>query len=108
MGLPKLTFTLKKAARTVAARTSQSVVALIIRDSKANGVHAIYQESDIPSTLGADNAAYIKRAMIGHINRPRRGLRLRDRRSGGDRHRLQRSGELQLRLPLRPRRHFRR
>ena len=31
MGLPKLTFTLKKAARTVAARTSQSVVALIIR-----------------------------------------------------------------------------
>lgn len=70
MGLPKLTFTLKKAARTVAARTSQSVVALIIRDSKANGVHAIYQESDIPSTLGADNAAYIKRAMIGHINRP--------------------------------------
>ena len=70
MGLPKLTFTLKTAARTVAARTSQSVVALIIRDSKANGVHAIYQESDIPSTLGADNAAYIKRAMIGHINRP--------------------------------------
>jgi len=70
MGLPKLTFTLKKAARTVAARTSQSVVALIIRDSKANGVHAIYQESDIPSTLGADNVAYIKRAMIGHINRP--------------------------------------
>ena len=33
-------------------------------------MHAVYQESDIPSTLGADNIAYIKRAMIGHINRP--------------------------------------
>lgn len=70
MGLPNLSFTLKRAAGTVAARTSQGVVALIIRDSKANGVHAIYQESDIPSALGADNIAYIKRALTGGINRP--------------------------------------
>ncbi len=70
MGLPQLTFSLEKAASTVAARTSRGTVALIIRDSKANGVHAVYQESDIPSALGADNIAYIKRAMTGHINRP--------------------------------------
>lgn len=28
------------------------------------------QESDIPTTLGADNIAYIKRTLMGYINRP--------------------------------------
>lgn len=72
MGLPTLTFTLKKAAGSVAARATQGIVALIVRDTAegAKGVHKIYQESDIPSALGADNVAYIKRAMTGYINRP--------------------------------------
>jgi len=70
MGLPELTFTLKKAAETVSTRISRGAVALILRDSKANGVHVVCQESDIPTTLGADNIAYIKRALMGYINRP--------------------------------------
>lgn len=61
MGLPELTFTLKKAAETVSTRISRGAVALILRDAKANGVHVVCQESDIPTTLGADNIAYIKR-----------------------------------------------
>ena len=46
MGLPELTFTLKKAAETVSTRISRGAVALILRDSKANGVHVVCQESD--------------------------------------------------------------
>lgn len=70
MGLPQLTFELAKAADSVVARTTRGIVGMIIKDTKSIGVHVIYQESDIPSDLGADNIAYIKRALIGHINRP--------------------------------------
>lgn len=70
MGLPELTFTLKKAAETVSTRISRGAIALILRDAKANGVHVVCQESDIPTTLGADNIAYIKRTLMGYINRP--------------------------------------
>lgn len=71
-GLPTLTFTLRKAAASVASRTAQGAVALIVKDTAdgAAGVHTVYQEADIPAALGADNKAYIKRALIGHINRP--------------------------------------
>lgn len=70
MGLPQLTFELKKAADTVAARTAQGVIGMILKDTKSVGVHVIYQESDIPTDLGADNIAYIKQALIGYVNRP--------------------------------------
>ena len=97
MGLPELTFTLKKAAETVSTRISRGAVALILRDSKANGVHVVCQESDIPTTLGADNIAYIKRALMGYINRPS-GVRLRCAGSRNDRGGLRRAGGLHLRL----------
>lgn len=70
MGLPELTFTLRKAAETVSNRISRGAVALILRDSEANGVHVVCQDSDIPTSLGANNTAYIKRALTGYINRP--------------------------------------
>lgn len=70
MGLPELTFTLTQAAETAAARLYSGNVALILRDAKANGVYTIHRESDFPAGLGAANADYIRRAMIGSINRP--------------------------------------
>lgn len=70
MGLPELTFSLKKAADTVATRVSAGIVAMILRDAKANGLYTINRESDIPSELGADNIAAIKRAMVGYITKP--------------------------------------
>lgn len=70
MGLPELTFSLKKAADSVATRVSAGIVAMILRDSKANGLHTINRESDIPSELGAANIAAIKRAMAGYITKP--------------------------------------
>ena len=70
MGLPELSFSLKKAAATVASRVSSGIVALILRDAKANGIWTIHRESDIPGELGEANAAAIRRAMEGYINRP--------------------------------------
>lgn len=67
MGLPEL-FSLRKAAQTVAAQVSAGNVALILRDAKANGVHAIYRESDIPSELGAPTPAEaVKKLLPGEI-----------------------------------------
>ena len=57
MGLPELSFSLKKAAATVASRVSSGIVALILRDAKANGIWTIHRESDIPVELGEANAA---------------------------------------------------
>lgn len=70
MGLPTISFTLKKAAATVAARVSSGRVALILRDEKAQGVHTVYQEGDIPAELGEANKAAVIRALIGYITRP--------------------------------------
>ena len=70
MGLPELTFALKKAADNVATRVSAGIVAMILRDAKANGLHTINRESDIPSELGVDNINAIKRAMVGYITKP--------------------------------------
>ena len=63
MGLPQLTFELKKAADTVAARATQGIAGMIPRDTRALGVHVIYQEGDIPAELGADSTADIKRLL---------------------------------------------
>lgn len=70
MGLPELTFSLEKAASSVASRISSGVVALILRDTAANGLYTIHRESDIPKALGAENTAAIRRAMTGYITRP--------------------------------------
>lgn len=70
MGLPELTFSLKKAADNVATRVSAGIVAMILRDANANGLHTINRESDIPAALGAANIAAIKRAMVGYITKP--------------------------------------
>lgn len=70
MGLPELTFSFRKAADTVTNRVASGIVAMILRDTKENGVHTINRESDIPSGLSAANAAAIKRAMLGYINKP--------------------------------------
>lgn len=70
MGLPELTFSLKKAADNVATRVSAGIVAMILRDAKANGFHTINRESDIPAELGVDNISAIKRAMVGYITKP--------------------------------------
>lgn len=70
MGLPELTFSLRAAAQTAATRIASGTAALILRDARAKGVYVVHRENDIPGKLGADNAAAVRRAMVGHINRP--------------------------------------
>ena len=72
MGLPELTFTLTRAAQTTAARVSSGIVAMILRDTKAHGLHTIHRESDIPADLSVANTAAVKLAMVGYINKPDR------------------------------------
>lgn len=97
MGLPELTFSLKKAADNVATRVSSGIVAMILRDAKANGLHTINRESDIPSELGAANIAAIKRAMLGYIMTCRRILRRAVRQHGRPPHRPRARLRVQIR-----------
>ncbi len=67
IGLPTLEISFYKAAEEVANRDKAGIVGIIVRDATAGvqGVHVLTRAKDIPATLGADNAAYVKRAFIG-------------------------------------------
>lgn len=71
MGLPELSFAFSTAAQTVSARSKQGIVAMILHDAGvSSGVYTVAHEADIPSALGADNKAAVKRTMIGSISKP--------------------------------------
>ena len=73
MGLPELHFSYQTAAQTAIARAKQGIVALLLQDAGVTaGVYTVSHEADIPAELGADNATYIKRAMVGSTNRPQK------------------------------------
>lgn len=66
IGVPKLEFNFRSAAEETDSRLKNGVVALIVRDAmKDGGVFSVASADDIPSKLSADNAAYVKRALIG-------------------------------------------
>lgn len=73
MGLPELIFSYRAAAEQVVARSRQGVAALLLQDAGLTaGVYTVAQEADIPSELGADNADYVKRCLVGAATRPRK------------------------------------
>lgn len=67
IGLPTLEISFKKAAESTAARSKRGVVAVILRDAAAGaqGLRTLKRASEIPTALGADNAAYVERAFLG-------------------------------------------
>ena len=71
MGLPSINIAFTTAAAATAQRTSRQNVALIVRDTKAIGGHSLSRVAQIPSELGADNQAFIKRAFVGYVNTPK-------------------------------------
>ena len=71
MGLPQLTFELKKAADTVAARATQGIAGMIPRDTRALGVHVIYQEGDIPQSLALTAPPISSGSFTRQARRPR-------------------------------------
>ena len=65
IGLPSLTISFQKAAQAVANRSKKGYVGVFVRDTQAQGVHQLTSAALIPSNLGADNQAYIRRAFTG-------------------------------------------
>ena len=63
--LPTLKIAFEKAAAAVANRAKKGYVALIVRDSTAQGVHALSSDALIPSDLGEDNKNYVKLCFEG-------------------------------------------
>jgi len=74
MGLPNINISFKAAAESAAARIRKGVVAVIVRDAKANGNYTLSAEGAIPAELGADNKAYIQRTFVGYESRPQKVL----------------------------------
>lgn len=71
MGLPELSFSYEAAAQQVVARSKRGIVALLLQDAGlTTGVYTVAHEADIPSELGATNADYVKRALVGYTSRP--------------------------------------
>lgn len=65
IGLPKLEQEFYAAAQAASARDKKGVVALILRDAKAAGLHEVVWESDIPAELGEANRRNVERCMTG-------------------------------------------
>ena len=57
---------------TAINRGDKGVVAVILRDTASVEPGALTQASQIPSTLGADNQAYLQRAFLGYVNPPKK------------------------------------
>jgi len=71
-GLPNINISFTTAASTAVARSEKGIVAIILKDAAANGVHILTNATQIPAALGADNKAYIARAFPGYVNPPRK------------------------------------
>ena len=57
---------------TAINRGDKGVVAVILRDTASVDPVTLTQASQIPSTLGADNQAYLQRAFLGYVNPPKK------------------------------------
>lgn len=68
IGVPKLEVSFYQAATEAANRSKAGIVAVMVREAAAEllGVTVLRRLSDIPATLGADNAAYVTRAFTGY------------------------------------------
>lgn len=64
-GLPSLVIQFKAAAAEVSNRSKRGFVGLILRDLKATGIHIVRDEAGIPTDLGVENQAAVKRALLG-------------------------------------------
>lgn len=65
IGLPKLEQEFYAAAQAASARDKKGIVALILRDTKAGGLHTVVWESDIPADLGEANRRNVARCLKG-------------------------------------------
>lgn len=74
MGQPSINISFESRAASAVTRSQKGIVALIVRDSKEPGGHVLTSASQIPTTLGTENQAYIRRVFLGYVNSPRKVL----------------------------------
>lgn len=65
IGLPTMRLIFENATDALLTRAKKGVVGVMVRDTKALGVHTLTDEKQIPSALGEDNRAYVARALAG-------------------------------------------
>lgn len=65
IGLPKLKIAFEAAAQALANRAKRGYVGLIVRDTKALGLHKLSSDTMIPQELGEENKAHVKTAFEG-------------------------------------------
>lgn len=75
MKLPSITIAFQTAGIAAIERSQKGTVALLLRGSEeAAKTYTIYDATDIPEDLSADNKAYISRALIGYTKPPQKVL----------------------------------
>lgn len=65
IGLPKIHVVFENATQDLLTRAKKGVVGVMVRDTKATGVHTLTSEDQIPSDLGETNKTYAARAFAG-------------------------------------------
>lgn len=75
--MPALTVAFKQRASTAVARSQKGTVALILRDAAADTEarrYTLTSTAQIPSMLGTENQAAIRRVFLGNVNPPKKVL----------------------------------
>ena len=75
MGLPNISIIFKTTASAAIARSDKGTVGLILRDTNTelqDKVYTIRSVADIPDFTDANNVHFVKRALLGYINPPRK------------------------------------
>ena len=70
IGLPSLIVEFKQKASTAIQRGNTGIVALVLRDSKDQGLHMIKGVYDMPVNLSEDNKKYINLTLLGNVTAP--------------------------------------
>ena len=70
IGLPSVIVEFKQKASTAIQRGNTGIVALVLRDTQAQGLHNIKGSYDIPSELSEANKKYINLTLLGNVTAP--------------------------------------
>lgn len=70
IGLPSVIVEFKQKASTAIQRGNTGIVALVLRDEQAQGLHNIKGFYDIPSELSEANKKYINLTLLGNVTAP--------------------------------------
>ncbi len=74
MGMPVINISFKQLASTVAQRSKRGIVSIILKDSTNTGFTEVFEKTDIPSGLNAENKKLLEMALVGNVSTPHKLL----------------------------------